>query len=93
MARLTAAKRRNLPKSDFGLPGSRGYPMQDRGHAIAAKGRARQAVKAGRMPRSTEEKIDAKADRKLHDGKRREEHRKRDDRRDEKMLKKTRMPR
>lgn len=65
MARLTTARRRNLPKSDFGLPGSRGYPMPDKSHARDAKARASQAVNAGRMSRSTEAKIDAKADRKL----------------------------
>ncbi len=65
MAKLTAARRKALPKSDFGLPGSRGYPMPDRSHAADAKARASQAVKAGRMSRGTEAKIDAKADRKL----------------------------
>ena len=65
MARLTTARRRSLPKSDFGLPGSRGYPMPDKSHARNAKARASQAVNAGRMSRSTEAKIDAKADRKL----------------------------
>lgn len=65
MAKLTSARRRRLPKSAFGLPGSRGYPMEDKSHAVRAKGRATQAVKAGRMSRSTEAKIDAKANRKL----------------------------
>lgn len=65
MARLSAARRKKLPKGDFGLPGRRGYPMPDKSHARNAKARAAQAVNAGRMSRSTEEKIDAKADRKL----------------------------
>lgn len=39
MARLTAAQRRALPDSAFAGPG-RSYPIPDRGHAIAAKGRA-----------------------------------------------------
>lgn len=65
MAKLTTARRKALPKSDFGLPGSRGYPMPDRSHAANAKARASQAVKAGRMSRGTEAKIDAKANRKL----------------------------
>lgn len=36
--RLTAAERRALPGNDFALSGGR-YPIPDRGHAIAAKGR------------------------------------------------------
>lgn len=65
MARLTAKARKALPRSSFGLPGSRGYPMPDRSHAANAKARASQAVKAGRMSKSTESKIDAKANRVL----------------------------
>jgi hypothetical protein len=62
---LSTKKRNALPKSSFGLPGSRKYPMPDRAHAANAKARASQAVKAGRMSESTEAKIDAKANRKL----------------------------
>lgn len=72
MAKLTAAKRKSLPKSTFGLPGGTkgsggkpAYPMPDRSHAANAKARAAQAVKAGRMSKSTEAKIDAKANRVL----------------------------
>lgn len=61
--RLNAAKRNALPKSDFGLPASRGYPMPDQNHARVALSRASQAVNAGRMSKSTEEKIDSKANR------------------------------
>jgi hypothetical protein len=68
--KLTAAKRRSLPKSQFGLPGRDGYPVDTPGRAQAAKGRATQAVKAGRMSESTANKIRAKADRKLRRGKR-----------------------
>jgi hypothetical protein len=68
MARLTAAARHALPKTAFALPGREAYPVNDVAHAIAAKGRATQAVKAGRMSKSTEAKIDAKANRKLHGG-------------------------
>ncbi len=60
---LSSAERKKLPKSDFGLPGKRAYPMPDRSHAGNAKARASQAVSAGRMSSSTEEKIDSKADR------------------------------
>jgi hypothetical protein len=69
MAKLDTAQRKSLPKSDFGEPGKRAYPMPDKSHARNAKARASQAVNAGRMSKSTEEKIDAKADRKLGKGK------------------------
>lgn len=65
MAKLTTARRKALPKSDFGIPGKKAYPMPDRSHAENAKARASQAVNAGRMSKSTEAKIDAKANRKL----------------------------
>lgn len=65
MATLGSLMRKQLPKSDFGLPGSRKYPMPDKSHAANAKARATQAVDAGRMSKGTEAKIDAKANRKL----------------------------
>jgi hypothetical protein len=65
MAKLTAAKRKKLPKSDFGLPGSRSYPMPDRAHAANAKARASQMVKEGKLSESSKAKIDAKANKKL----------------------------
>lgn len=30
MAKLTAAKRKKIPKSEFGLPGEKKYPMPDK---------------------------------------------------------------
>lgn len=65
MAKLSAKSRKALPKSDFGEPGKRAYPMPDKSHAANAKARASQAVKAGRMSKSTAAKIDAKANAKL----------------------------
>ena len=65
MAKLRTAKRNALPKSSFGEPGKRAYPMPDKSHAANAKARASQAVNAGRMGKSTEAKIDAKANRVL----------------------------
>lgn len=65
MGKLDAAERKALPKGDFGLPKSHGYPMPDASHARNAKARASQAVNSGRMSKSTEERIDAMADRKL----------------------------
>ena len=65
MAKLTTAARKSLPKSEFGIPGKRAYPMPDKSHAANAKARATQAVKAGRMSESTKAKIDAKANKVL----------------------------
>ncbi|HHT9109605.1 MAG TPA: hypothetical protein ACFYDZ_00430 [Candidatus Brocadiaceae bacterium] len=61
MAKLTAAKRNKLPKSDFGLPGREAYPMPDRAHAANAKARATQMENKGKLSSSAKAKIDAKA--------------------------------
>lgn len=63
MAKLKAAARKNLPKSDFGLPGSRKYPMPDKAHAANAKARATQMVSKGKLSESSAQKIRAKANR------------------------------
>ena len=65
MSKLTTAARKAMPKSEFGLPGKRAYPMPDKSHAANAKARATQAVKAGRMSESTKSKIDTKANKVL----------------------------
>ena len=65
MSALTTKARKAIPKSEFGLPGKRAYPMPDKSHATNAKARATQAVKAGRMSASTKAKIDAKANKVL----------------------------
>jgi hypothetical protein len=65
MAKLTAAKRNKIPKSEFGLPDKKKYPMQDRSHAANAKARAAQMEKKGKISKSTENKIDAKANKVL----------------------------
>jgi len=62
MAKLSTKERNKLPKSAFAGP-DRSYPVNDASHAKNAKARASQAVNAGRMSKSTEEKIDSKADR------------------------------
>ena len=61
MAELNAAKRNKLPKSDFGEPGARKYPMPDWQHAANAKSRAKQQLKAGRISQSEYDRICAKA--------------------------------
>lgn len=66
MAKLHAGVRDLLPKSKFGLPGSRKYPMPDRSHATNAKARATQMVAKGKLSASSAAKIRAKANRILH---------------------------
>ena len=65
MAKLTSQERRALPKSKFGLPGSKSYPINDRSHAANAKARATQQVKAGNLSPAAKAQIDAKANRVL----------------------------
>lgn len=63
--KLTAAKRKKLKASTFGLPGKRAYPMPDRSHAANAKARAKQQLDAGNLSPSGYSQIIAKANRKL----------------------------
>lgn len=70
MVKLNAKERNKLPKSDFGLPGEKKYPMPDMAHAANAKARATQQVKKGNLSSSSKAKIDAKANRVLDSGKR-----------------------
>jgi hypothetical protein len=65
MAKLKAEKRNKLPKSEFGMPGERKYPMNDASHAKNAKARASQMEKKGKLSPASKAKIDAKADRVL----------------------------
>lgn len=65
MAKLTAAKRKKIPKKEFGLPGRRAYPMEDKAHARNAKARASEMENKGKLSPSAKAKIDAKADRVL----------------------------
>ncbi len=62
MRKLDADDRNNLPPKKFAEPDKRAYPIEDKSHARNAKARASQAVKAGRMSKSEESKIDKKAD-------------------------------
>ena len=64
MPKLNSASRKDLPSKDFAGP-DRSYPVEDKAHARNAKARASEAVNAGRMSKSEESKIDAKADREL----------------------------
>ena len=63
MAELTTKKRDAEPKSDFGLPEERKYPMPDKPHARNAKARASQQEHKGNLTSAEKAKIDRKADR------------------------------
>ena len=65
MSKLTTKARKAIPKSEFGMPASRSYPMPDKAHAANAKARASQMVKAGKLSESSKAKIDAKANKVL----------------------------
>ncbi len=65
MAKLTTKARKKIPKSEFGIPSERKYPMPDKSHAANAKARATQMVKAGKLSKSAEAKIDKKANKVL----------------------------
>lgn len=65
MPTLNAARRNKLPKSSFGLPGERKYPMPDASHAADAKGRAKQMLKRGKISSAEYGRIVGKANRKL----------------------------
>lgn len=62
MARLTAAERRQIPKSRYGVPskapGSGSYPMPDRTHAAVAESLA---------AKNASPKVKAQVDRKAHE--------------------------
>lgn len=65
MAKLPTKTRNKLPKSDFGLPGERKYPMPDKSHAANAKARATQQEAKGNLSPAAKTKIDVKADKML----------------------------
>ena len=65
MPKLDAAKRKKIPKKEFGMPGEKKYPINDKAHAKNAKARATQMEKKGKLSASSKAKIDAKADKML----------------------------
>lgn len=65
MAVLTTKKRNKIPKGDFGLPGARKYPMEDKSHARNAKARASEMEHKGKLSPDSKAKIDAKANKVL----------------------------
>lgn len=69
MVKLSAAKRKTIPKQEFGLPDKKKYPMEDRAHAANAKARATQMEKKGKLTKLAQEKIVVKANKILARGK------------------------
>jgi hypothetical protein len=69
VSKLTTKARKSMPKSEFGEPGKRAYPMPDKSHARNAKARASEMEHKGKLSSSAKAKIDAKADRMLGKGK------------------------
>ena len=65
MAVLTTKKRKSLKRQTFGLPKERKYPVTDKAHAVNAKARATQQVKAGNLTAAEKKRIDAKANKVL----------------------------
>jgi hypothetical protein len=63
--KLTTKARNALPNTDFALPAQRKYPIQDRSHAANAKARATQMADKGVISKSTESKIDRRANKVL----------------------------
>lgn len=61
MAHMSARARKRLPKSSYGEPGEKKYPMPDKRHAANAKARATQMAKRGKLSASAARKIKAKA--------------------------------
>jgi hypothetical protein len=67
MSKLTTTKRNSLPKSSFGLPEERKYPMPDAAHARDAKARASQQEHRGVLSEADKKRVDKKADKVLGD--------------------------
>lgn len=66
---LTAARRRHMPRSAFGLPGKRAFPMNDPTHDRLAIAGATRAEHAGNISHATEEHLKAEARAKLNESK------------------------
>ena len=61
MSTLTTKERNALPDSAFALPGRR-YPIVDKDHAVAAKARAEQSRKLGRLTQAEYDLVIKRAD-------------------------------
>jgi hypothetical protein len=61
MAKMSYKEKKSLPKSEYGEPGEKKYPMPDRSHAANAKARASQMVKKGKLSEAAAARINKKA--------------------------------
>ena len=66
MSKLTSRDRSKMPSSEFGLPKSKGFPMNDPTHERMAISGATRSEHAGNISASTAEKIKAEARKKLY---------------------------
>jgi hypothetical protein len=66
MTDLTAAKRKNMPKSEFAGK-DRSFPVNDKNHARLAISGATRSERAGNISEGTAERIKARARMKLKD--------------------------
>lgn len=60
MAKLSAGKRRSMPKSQFAGPG-KSFPVNDKAHQRLAVSGATRSYNAGNISKSEEQRIKAKA--------------------------------
>ena len=70
MTRLTMAKRKSMPKSDFagcGPKGAKSFPVNDKTHARLAISGATRSYNAGNISKGKEQSIKARARKKLGD--------------------------
>jgi hypothetical protein len=68
MAVLTTKARKKLAASDFAIPETRSYPIENRAHAANAKARAKQMLKAGKITQAQYNRIVMAANRVLEKG-------------------------
>lgn len=61
MSKLTLGTRNGLPKSDFGLPERKAFPMPDKSHAKSALSGASRSMNVGNITPSQAAAIKAKA--------------------------------
>ena len=69
MSKLSTKSRNKLPKSSFGEPGKRAYPLNDKNHAKNALARVAQQENKGNISASAADKVKAKARKVLKKGK------------------------
>lgn len=65
MTVLNSARRKKMPKSAFGIPGKRAFPMNDVTHQRLAISGATRAEHVGNISASTADRIKAEARAKL----------------------------